>query len=243
MYGYIYETTCKIDGKKYIGMHKWSKDSIDPNYLGSGLHLQKAIQKYGKSNFECRILEWCSSREELSEKEEYYISKVQAPINPDYYNIEDGGFGGHSEFYVQPKTDKMLLALEHGRHLPMSDKAKALLSERRTNCIVSSETRSKLRNNQLGRICVTKDNKNKYIWPEQLTEYESDGWVKGSKKHNMTKQSYQFTKSEKEFDEIKQKISNTLKGRRWVTNGVKSLQVDPELVNEYLDNGYRLGRK
>ena len=43
MYGYIYETTCVPTGKKYIGMHKWSKDTIDPNYLGSGLHLKELL--------------------------------------------------------------------------------------------------------------------------------------------------------------------------------------------------------
>ena len=47
MYGYIYETTCLINGMKYIGMHKWDKDSIDPNYLGSGLRLTH----YSKDEF------------------------------------------------------------------------------------------------------------------------------------------------------------------------------------------------
>lgn len=243
MYGYIYETTCNINGKKYIGMHRWSGENIDQNYIGSGILLKQAIKKYKRENFSCKILEWCSTKEELSEREKYYISKVKAPINPDYYNVEDGGIGGHGEFYVQPVTDKMLEALERGRHLPMSDKAKKLLSERRSGCIISNDTKKKLKENQLGRICITKDSTNKYIWPEQLEEYESLGWIKGSRKHNMTKQSYQFTKSEKDLDEIKQKISNTIKGRHWVTNGVKSLQVDPELVDEYLNSGYRLGRK
>lgn len=57
MYGYIYETTCIPTGKKYIGMHKWSKDTIDPNYFGSGIHVSRAIKKYGKKNFSCRIIE------------------------------------------------------------------------------------------------------------------------------------------------------------------------------------------
>lgn len=243
MYGYVYETINNINGKKYIGMHRWSGSEIDPSYLGSGILLAEAIHKYGRENFSVRILEWCETREELSNREKFYISEVDAPINPDYYNVNDGGFGGHGEYYKQPVTENMLKGLSIGWHLPMSDKAKKLLSERRTGIEVTQDTRDKLRNQQLGRICVTKDGSNTYIWPEQLTEYESAGWVKGSKKHNMTKQSYQFTKSEKELDEIKQKISNTIKGRHWVTNGVKSLQVDPELVDEYLNNGYRLGRK
>lgn len=242
MYGYVYETTNNINGKKYIGMHRWSGDEIDPSYLGSGILLAKAVQKYGAENFSVRVLEWCETREELSDREKFYISKVDAPVNPDYYNINDGGLGGHGEHYKQPVTQKQLDILMMYAHLPMSDKAKRLLSERRTGIEVSQETRDKLRSQQLGRICVTKENRNTYIWPDQLSEYEADGWVKGSKKHNMTKQSYQFTKSEEEMNAIKQKISNTLKGRRWVTNGVDSIQTDQSKVDDYLSNGYWLGR-
>ena len=47
MYGYIYETTCKPTGKKYIGLHKTDKDILDESYLGSGKIILKAINKYG----------------------------------------------------------------------------------------------------------------------------------------------------------------------------------------------------
>ena len=134
MYGYIYETTCLINGMKYIGMHKWDKDSIDPNYLGSGLRLIRAIEKYGKNNFRCEILEWYETRDILCEREKYYISLVSAPINENYYNINDGGFGGHSEYYVQPVTAHQLECLDYGRHLPASQKLKDTLSNYRKKC-------------------------------------------------------------------------------------------------------------
>lgn len=144
MYGYIYETTCIPTGKKYIGMHKWNGESIDPNYFGSGLRILRAIEKYGKKNFTCKILEWCASREELLEREAYYISEVRAPISEEYYNIQDGGCGGHSEYYKQPITQKMLDALEAGRHLPASEKQRKQLAERRRGILVSESTRKKL---------------------------------------------------------------------------------------------------
>ena len=49
MYGYIYETTNLINGKKYIGKHKSSK--FDENYYGSGTYLKKCYRKIWKRKF------------------------------------------------------------------------------------------------------------------------------------------------------------------------------------------------
>lgn len=43
-------------------MHRYNKPEIDPNYLGSGIVLKKAIQKYGKENFVCEIIECCDTK-------------------------------------------------------------------------------------------------------------------------------------------------------------------------------------
>ena len=45
MYGYIYETTNLINGKKYIG--KRVSKTFDKYYKGSGKLLRKAFTKYG----------------------------------------------------------------------------------------------------------------------------------------------------------------------------------------------------
>ena len=50
MYGYIYITTNKLDGRKYIGKKK-SEIFLGNKYLGSGVHLECAVKKYGKENF------------------------------------------------------------------------------------------------------------------------------------------------------------------------------------------------
>ena len=64
MYGYIYKTTNLLNGKIYVGKHKWSKEGcLDENYLGSGTYLTRAIDKYGKENFICEILDTADSLE------------------------------------------------------------------------------------------------------------------------------------------------------------------------------------
>ena len=244
MYGYIYETTCVPTGKKYIGMHKWLKDTIGPNYLGSGLHLKRAVDKYGKENFTCRIIEWCETREELSEREQYWISTTQAPINEDYFNIADGGFGGHSEYYTQPITEKQLEVLEQGRHLPASDLLKHKLSEYRKSVIVSDETKQKLRDNQLGRKCINDGKINKYVFEAELDTYLNSGWKLGQKPKDRTERINKFKQTHQNKDKTlwKQNISNSIKGRKWITNGVIDKQIHLDELENYLSQGFRLGR-
>ena len=244
MYGYIYETTCTVTGKKYIGMHKWDKPTIDTNYFGSGKILKQALKKYGKDNFTCVILKWCETREELLESEKYFISEVQAPINENYYNVEDGGQGGHCEFYYQPVTLKQLQTLDYGRHLPASSLQKKQLSERRTGIDVSDETREKLRQNQLGKRCINNGKINKYVHSNQLNSYLNDGWQLGQIAKDRTDRINKFksTMNEKDKTIWKQHLSDAFKDRRWVTNGLVNKQIKTEEIDDYLSKGFYFGR-
>lgn len=88
---YIYITRNKINNKKYIGLS--ARDSTESQkYLGSGVLIQKAIKKYGQHNFEKTIIEdHIDTFNLLCEKERYYITKYNAVLSSDYYNIEEGG--------------------------------------------------------------------------------------------------------------------------------------------------------
>ena len=89
MYGYIYITTNRINGKIYIGQHKSS--IYHPWYLGSGKYLGRALKKYGRENFENHIIQWCKDKNELCEKEKYWIRKYNSLDNEVGYNITPGG--------------------------------------------------------------------------------------------------------------------------------------------------------
>lgn len=92
MYGYVYQTINLINGKKYIGKHK--SNVFDESYKGSGVYLSRAIKKYGESNFVTEIIEWCETKEELNQSEQYYIDYHNAVLSDDFYNIARGGEGG-----------------------------------------------------------------------------------------------------------------------------------------------------
>jgi len=86
----IYRTVNLINGKWYIG-----KDESDRDYyLGSGKALNNAINKYGKENFKKEILEECETRDELNNREIYWIDTTDAQNDSMSYNIGAGGLGG-----------------------------------------------------------------------------------------------------------------------------------------------------
>lgn len=86
----IYKTLNTVNGKYYIGLDTKN----NPNYLGSGTLLKKAIKKYGKESFNKIVLEQCTSIEQLKEQEKYWIGVYNACSDRSSYNISTGGTGG-----------------------------------------------------------------------------------------------------------------------------------------------------
>lgn len=83
----VYRTTNILNGKTYIGCHETY--DINDSYLGSGKLLKRAIEKYGRQYFEKDIIEVCSDRQTMFNREIYWI----ALLSPDY-NLTPGGYGG-----------------------------------------------------------------------------------------------------------------------------------------------------
>jgi group I intron endonuclease len=90
---YIYKIVNLKTGKIYIGK---CKDSLkkSAHYLGSGLIIKHAVNRYGKANFKKIILERCSSLRELDSREIYWIQRYDATNKNTGYNIAAGGEGG-----------------------------------------------------------------------------------------------------------------------------------------------------
>lgn len=87
---YIYKTTNTINGKFYVGKSNFKKS----DYMGSGINLNKAIDKYGKENFIVTILEEVEDSL-VNEREIYWINKLDP-----HYNIAKGGDGGDTSKFM-----------------------------------------------------------------------------------------------------------------------------------------------
>jgi group I intron endonuclease len=92
MYGYIYLITNNINGKLYVGKHKYDKPELDKYYIASGILITEAIKKYGLNNFSREIIDLADSDVELNQKEIYWIKKKNSKI-PNGYNLTEGGDG------------------------------------------------------------------------------------------------------------------------------------------------------
>ena len=90
-YYLVYKTTNLVNGKIYIGKHETG--NLDDGYLGSGILIQRAIEKYGKENFKREILFECSTREEMNAKEAELVNEDFLKRD-DIYNLKQGGAGG-----------------------------------------------------------------------------------------------------------------------------------------------------
>lgn len=130
MYGYVYLTENLIDGRCYIGQHKpHKKDHLDLWYKGSGKIIGQAIEKYGKENFITTIIEWCRTKEELIEREEYWIRKCNAIESPLFYNISPKGSGGAVAIGWKQSDYQKQRASEANKGIPKSDETKQKLKE------------------------------------------------------------------------------------------------------------------
>lgn len=87
MIGFIYKTTCLVNGKIYIGKHEGNEND---NYLGSGEIFSLALRKYGKENFKREILRRCETLHELRIWEHVYIKKYHSQDLTIGYNIASG---------------------------------------------------------------------------------------------------------------------------------------------------------
>lgn len=100
---YIYEIKNLINGKTYIGKH--ISKSLPDSYLGSGVYLRRAIQKYGRENFQKTIICFAENKKDLSEKEVYYIAKEKSKGKAEY-NLTWGGEGGDTLSLRDQKSNK-----------------------------------------------------------------------------------------------------------------------------------------
>ena len=264
MYGYIYLITNKINNKKYIGQRTADFDQ-DSSYLGSGTLIKKAVQKYGTENFEKEMLEECKSKEELDEKEKFWISKFNAVENEEFYNLANGANGSAKGSKRSEETRRRLSESQIGKTISDEQKkqisktvssqmwvnngqietkaTKETLDEFLNNGFVlgrlkfTEETRKNMGLAQKGRI--TSENTKELL--RQANKGKNNGFY--GKKH--TEESKRImserAKNRTVSDETKRLLTSQRLGRRWINNGLINKFVKPETLDSYLSNGWSLG--
>lgn len=147
----VYMTINLINGKRYIG----ADTKNNPNYIGSGTLLIKAVKKYGKSNFRKVILEEVSNQKELRDREIYWVTYYNAANRSDFYNMSKGGQGGVEGKSVWNNglsikdNPKMYNKMYTNRNRPNYDYITEEWKKSHSNSILSSEKFQKNKNKKV----------------------------------------------------------------------------------------------
>lgn len=87
----VYKTTCLVNNKIYIGVHKTLKEN--DSYLGSGTAFKNAESKYGKDSFNKEIIKIFETKQEAYDLEAKLVTKEFIKLDTNY-NLKPGGEGG-----------------------------------------------------------------------------------------------------------------------------------------------------
>lgn len=127
---YIYKITNKINNKIYIGQtvntpeKRWKRHIQDSKYLDT--HFARAIKKYGSDNFIVEAIDTASTKEELNQKEIYWINYYNSA--KEGYNSTDGGDEANTYKYrteeEMEQTKEKIRQTKLGGKNPMAVKVK-----------------------------------------------------------------------------------------------------------------------
>ena len=204
---YNYITTNKVNGKQYVGMH--STDNVDDGYLGTGLLILKAINKYGKENFTREILWKCVDLQEAFSNEAIYIKKYNT-LSPNGYNISPtGGLGVPGCF---------------------SDETKLKISKARKGKKQSEETiRKRVEKNKGQKRSDEVKRKMGLIHKGLKHSDESKRKISKTKKEQKL---IAWNKGQKRSDEVKRKISENRKGGTSWNKGIPCSEETKRKISE-----------
>lgn len=141
---YIYRITNLINGKTYIGQHKYKKRC--DNYMGSGKILRMAIQKYGIDNFKKEILINNISVRKYANKAEKTLIAIERKHNKAEYNICDGGEGFSGTHHTKESKRKIGIASLGNQHA----KGKNIGNQYAKGNRLSKNTRQKMSLSRMG---------------------------------------------------------------------------------------------
>lgn len=178
MFYMIYKTTCTLNGKIYIGMHKTKK--LDDGYLGSGKLLTKAITAHGKENFVREIIAFYDSEKDMIAAEKSIVTEDFCALQHTY-NLCPGGNGGAirkgSKLSDETRSRISASVKKHFESMELLEKRKVYRYDNRNKW--NDEQKAKHKALKQGYVWMTDGAKDKMIKSEDQESYISLGWRRG----------------------------------------------------------------
>lgn len=261
-YNYFYKITNNINGHFYYGIH--STDNLNDGYMGSGYRINLAYKKYGIENFTKEILIIFDTREEASNYEMEMVTE-ELIKDSNCYNIKTGGDFGRTVNYITvclKSNPTKYFDIDINEYYQNKDKYQTTEANKKCYIVYDKQENKEVR--------ISKDeylnNLNKYefiklnftIHKGYSTYKDSNNnmfycsnnderVLSGKLKHNWVGLHH--------TDESKQKMKNTMKNNnhqqgeknsqyntKWINKDGIDKKIKNDEVNEYLLNGWNLGR-
>jgi group I intron endonuclease len=203
----IYKVTNLLNNMIYVGQDTKNRDS----YYGSGLLIKRAITKYGKENFKREILEYCSTKEELNNREVFWIRELKAKEIG--YNICGGGQGQNTDEVKQKFSESRKGVNNNMFGRKHTDEVKKIISEKN-----KGQKRTKEQKQAISKYML---NRNFSEEQKQEISKKISEKLKGKKKSIEHRQKLSLAnlgktsprKGATMSDESKKKLSESTKGR------------------------------
>lgn len=231
----VYKTTNDLNGMYYIGKHA----TTNPNdsYLGSGVYLTRAIEKYGKEHFHREILFDFDTEAEMDAKERELVD--ESVVKDEMcYNLMLGGEGGDT----WTGTGR--------RHSDETRKRLSEISKQKWEC-------DEYRNKVLTRIREVQEYKRKYCLEELKEMYRkiSEKTSKSQKGKSISQEHRKAISNgiKRYYDKVGRKHnyvqrefhcdkSSVCGKQTYVNNGTKEYRIYVEELSWFLSHGWSSGR-
>ena len=214
IYRYIYKITCtQGTWKNYFYFGQHTTKNLNDGYKGCGTKLRCYYKKYPE-DFIKEIISFHNTQEELNEAE-YDI--IHPYLNdPMCLNISEGGWGGS-----HPAWNK---------GMSPSQESKIKMSKGQKKRFEDINQRENARIKSLGNHNVEN------FWKTHKGYFsgKSNPMYGKNVKDHMSKESY---------DLMRKHLSESLNGKKYLTDGILNVYVKPEYWGEFIDIGFTFVRK
>lgn len=143
----IYKAVNKTNGMIYIGQTTKTLEQRIAKHLGQESLFPRALRKYGRDAFDFSVIDRAETKDELNEKEIYWIAHYGS-MHPNGYNLTKGGEGGLGYVFTEEAKAKVRAAKKTN---PMSAEGRERVRQAMSGRSISDETKRKQSNAMRGR--------------------------------------------------------------------------------------------
>lgn len=236
-FSYIYKITNQVTSEYYIGLRSCDCEPNEDVYYGSGDRIKACIKKYGKTIFEKTILKIFETREAASKYEQEVVNE-ELIKNKLCLNIRVGGEYLDGTNCTEEIKKKISVSVK--KYFENPENRKKTSDSIKKTYVSNLEYGKKISDVQKKLYELGESNLIKFsIWGDE--EKKAEHLKKLHSKEVKDKRAVSVKKYANTIEGKKQK-SEATKGTIYINKSGVTKRVKENLLNEYLEHGWVLGK-